>query len=326
MMRPFNRVLRLVIKLIGPALLLYFLLTTDLEKLWATLLQTNLWLYALSLVLVFPFLVLKGWRWQLILNAWRIHIDLIDATALYSVGIFLGIMTPGQAGDAVKAWYLRQRGESLTAGLASVVLDRLFDVGIMGLLAASGLYFFWDVLPGGKVADVVTVVVMLLAVVVGLIFAAYRPLRTWAIHHLVPQGLARRLNLAAMEHMHLHPGQIGTIALVSVAGLTLTFVRVYLLFLALATPIALGPFVALVAIIALVGTASPGGVGTRDAVLVVILSSILAMSPTDAQARALALSALLLSLNILNAIIGYLVSLRYPLDLIRNQPVGETTA
>lgn len=325
-MHRLNRIMQIGIKLIGPALLIYFLLTTDLEKLWDTLLQTNLWLYMLSLVLVFPFLVLKGWRWQLILNAWHIRIDLIDATALYCVGIFLGLMTPGQAGDAVKAWYLRQRGESLTAGLASVVLDRLFDVGIMGLLAATGLYFFWDVLPGGKTADVITVVIMLLAVAVGLIFAAYRPLRTWAIHHLIPKRLAERLNLAAMEHMHLGPGQLGTIALVSVAGLTLTFVRVYLLFMALATPIALGPFIALVAIIALVGTASPGGVGTRDAVLVVILTSILALSPVEAQTRALALSALLLSLNILNAIIGYVVSLRYPLDMIRSQPVGETVA
>jgi len=319
----FPRILRLIVKLIGPALLIYFLLTTDLPKLWDTLLQTNAVLLGLSFVLLVPFLFLKGWRWRLILRIWNINVDLRDATALYSVGIFLGIMTPGQAGDAVKALYLRQRGESLTAGLASVVLDRLFDVGIMGLLAASGLYFFWNVLPGGKVLNVVTVVVMLLAVATGLLVAASRGLRTWILKHLVPQGLARRMNLQALEHMHLRPAQIAAITLVTAAGLAITFVRVYLLFLALNTPLPIGPFVALIAIIALVSTASPGGVGTRDAVLIFILTSILTLSPTDARARALALSTLLLSLTVLNVIVGYLLSLKYLLDAFRGGPAQD---
>ena len=277
----------------------------------------------LSAVLVAPFVFLKGWRWQLILDAWIINIGLRVATALYSVGIILGVMTPGQAGDAVKAWYLRQRGQSLTAGLASVVIDRLFDVGIMGVLAASGLYFFWDVLPGGKAVNVATVAIMLAGVAVGLIVASNRRLRAWAVRRLIPHALGSRMNLSALEQMHLQPAQLGKIALVTAAGLGVTFVRVYLLFLALDTPIPLGPFIALVALVAIVGAASPGGVGTRDAVMVFILTSILALSPADAQARAIALSTLLLVLNVLNVVVGYLLSLRYPLAAIRTQPAGE---
>jgi uncharacterized membrane protein YbhN (UPF0104 family) len=319
-----RQALRIGLKLLGPALLLYILATTDLRRLWATLLQTDPALLLLSVVLVVPFLFLKGWRWQLILDTWKIQISLLDATALYGVGIFLGNVTPGQAGDAVKAWYLRQRGESLTAGLASVVLDRLFDVGIMGLLAASGLYFFWDVLPGGKTANVVTVTVMLLAVAAGLLVVSVRRLRVFGLG-LVPQGLKSRLNLGALEQMHLDPGRIAVIVLVTAAGLALTFVRVYLLFLALDTPVPIGPFIALVATIAIVGTASPAGVGTRDAVMVLLLSAILRLSPTDEQARAIALSTLLLLLNIVNVVVGYLLSLRYPLAAIRRQPVAETS-
>ena len=316
-----RRVFNLGLKLLGPALLIYFLLTTDLAKLGATLLQTDPLLMGLSAVLVVPFLFLKGWRWQLILDAWHIRIALRDATALYAIGIFLGLMTPGQAGDAIKAWYLRQRGESLTAGLASVVLDRLFDVGIMGILAASGLYFFWDVLPGGKALNVATVVFMLAAVAVGLLLASNRRLRSWSVHRLVPRGLIARLNLGAVEQMHLRPAQLLTVALVSAAGLAIPFVRVYLLFLALDTPIPLGPFIALVATVAIVGTASPGGVGTRDAVMVLALTSILALPHADAQARAIAVSTLLLVLNALNVVIGYLVSLWYP--LVRHAPITQ---
>lgn len=314
-----KRVGRVAIRLVGPLLLIYFLITTDLAKLWHTLLQTDPWMTALAMVLVVPFMFLKGWRWQLILDAWQIPIGIVDATALYTVGIFLGIMTPGQAGDAVKAWYLRQRGESLAAGLASVVLDRLFDVGVMGILAATGLYFFWDVLPGGRVLNVATVVVMLLVVVLGLFVAASTGLRARVLR-LAPRALRSRIDASAVERMHLTPRRLLLIGVVTVFGLAFTFVRIYLLFLALDTHVPIGPFIALVAIIALVGTASPGGVGTRDVVMVVALSSLLAMPATDAQARAIALSTLVLGLTVLNVILGYLVSFRYPLASIRADP------
>ena len=319
-----RRLLRIGLKLLGPGLLLYFLLTTDLSTLWAILLQTDPFLLTLSILIVVPFLVLKGWRWQLILQAWRIRMSIVDATALYAVGIFLGNVTPGQAGDAVKAWYLRQRGESLTAGLASVVVDRLFDVGLMGILAASGLYFFWDILPGGRALNVVTVAVMLLGVGGGLLVASNRRLRTLGFS-LIPASLKSRLNLQAIEQMHLEPAQLAVIGLVTAAGLALTFIRIYLLFLALDTPIPIGPFIALVATIAIVGTASPGGVGTRDAVMVLLLGSLLSLTPVEEQARAVALSTLLLLLNVVNVLIGYLFSLRYPLAAIRRQPVGEAS-
>jgi uncharacterized protein (TIRG00374 family) len=319
-----RQLVRLGLKLLGPALLIYFLLTTDLVRLWAILVRTNPFLLTLAAVLLVPFLFLKGWRWQLILDAWQIKIDLIDATALYAVGIFLGNMTPGQAGDAVKAWYLRQRGQSLAAGLASVVLDRLFDVGVMGLLAATGLYFFWNVLPGGKAANVITVAAMLLAVAAGLLVASIRRLRTFAVG-LVPAGLRSRINMRAVEQMHLEPKEVVMIAVVTIAGLAVTFVRVYLLFLALDTPVPIGPFIALVATIALVGTASPAGVGTRDAVMVLLLSAILTLPPADERARAIALSTLLLILNVENVVVGYLLSLRYPLAAIRQQASGESS-
>jgi uncharacterized protein (TIRG00374 family) len=319
-----RRILRIGLNLLGPALLIYFLATTDLRTLWSILVHTDPLLLILSIVLVVPFLILKGWRWQLILQAWRITINLLDATALYAVGIFLGNMTPGQAGDAVKAWYLRQRGESLTAGLASVFIDRLFDVGIMGLLAATGLYFFWDVLPGGKLLNVLTVVAMLLGVVAGLLVAANRRLRA-RLFSLTPRIISARINPAIVEQMHLRPGQMVAIVAVTIAGLAFTFIRIYMLFLATDTAIPVGPFIALVATIALVGATSPGGVGTRDAVLIWVLSSLLSLPSDEARARAIALSSLLLLLNVVNVIVGYLCSLRYPLAALGREPVTESS-
>lgn len=319
--------LRLALRLLGPAVLIYFLFTIDDPALiWRTLLTTNPWLLLLSIVLVVPFLVLKGARWRYILEAWNVQIPLHEATALYVIGIFLGVVTPGQAGDAIKGWYVRKRGYPLSTGLASVVVDRLFDIGVMGVLAATGLYFFWNILPGGRALNVIVVAGLLLGVVAGLVVAMSERLRIVlfgrVLPRIVPAKLRERWTGESLHALHLTPRQILVITLLTLAGLFWTFFRIYLLFLALDTPIAIGPFVALVAILALIQPATPGGVGTRDAALVVVLGSLLKIAPDQAIARALSLSALLLLLNVENVLIGFVYSLRYPLDEARQEALA----
>jgi uncharacterized membrane protein YbhN (UPF0104 family) len=102
-----------------------------------------------------------------------------------------------------------------------------------------------------------------------------------------------------------------------------TYIRIYILFLALDTPIPIGPFIALVAILSIVGAASPGGVGTRDLTMVLVLSAVLNIPPEQATVRALSLSTLLLLLNIENVLIGFLYSLRYPLAEARQEALAE---
>lgn len=317
--------LRLALRLLGPALLIYVLLTNDLAQVGRTLLGANPWLLLLSIVLVVPFLVLKAVRWQMILRAWNVTIPLHAATAMYCIGIFLGVVTPGQAGDAVKAWYLRKHGYPLSTGLASVVVDRLFDVGISALLAATGLYFFWDVLPGGRGLNVLVVVGLLGAVALGLVLASNRRLRELVLQRLTPRVLRERMG-SDVSALHLTPRQLVLITLVSLAGLAWTYIRIYLLFLALDTPIAIGPFIALVAILSIVSAASPGGVGTRDVTLVVVLNAVLNIGRDAAGALAIAVSALLLLLNLENVLIGFLYSLRYPLADMQGETLSEPQA
>ncbi len=332
-------VARIALRLLGPALLLYFLLTIDdLNLVWRTLAQTDTWLFLLAVILVVPFFLLKGLRWRYILQAWGVPLPLGQATALYAIGIFLGVVTPGQAGDAVKAWYVRKLGYPLSTGLASVVVDRLFDVGVMGLLAASGLYFFWDVLPGGRLLNVLVVAGLLVAVVLGLVTAGSRRLRELVfgrvLPRLIPKGLKAKLGFGGepqpgqnlLHTLHLTPRQLGVITALTVAGLAWTFIRIYLLFLAIDTPIAIGPFIALVAILALIQPATPGGVGGRDAALVIVLGTLLQIDRDQAVARALSLSVLLLLLNIENVLIGFLLSLRYPLNELRRDGLAEQSA
>ena len=325
-----RRVLRITLRLLGPALLIWVLATNDLEQVWQTLLDTDPWLLLLAIVLVVPWLILKGARWQMILKAWHIPLPLRIATELYSVGIFMGVVTPGQAGDVVKAWYLRGRDVPLATGLASCVVDRLFDLGVSAVLAATGIYFFWSVLPGSKTLNVVVVTCLLLAVVAGLVVISNRRLREWlftgVLPRITPRALRGRISGEKLASLHLTPGQIVLIFLVTLVGLAFTYVRIYLLFLALDVRMPIGPYVALVAILSIVSAASPGGVGTRDITLIIVLNAVLNVGTERAGALAIAISALLLLLNLENILIGFLLSLRYPLDEIRREAAAENAA
>ncbi|MBA3470146.1 MAG: flippase-like domain-containing protein [Herpetosiphonaceae bacterium] len=323
-----KKILNWALTLLGPAILVFFLLTNDIGAIWNVLKTTDPLLFALASVLVLPFLFSKGWRWRLILQGWDIQISTWFASILYTLGIFVGSVTPGQGGDAVKAWYLRRDGHPLGASLLSIVVDRFFDVAIMGIIAGSGLYFYRTFLPG----NVRWLIVLALAgVVVGIVFLASGGLRRWLVQRVLPiiipaklRALARRAGLLDRV-LTMSPLRIVALVLLSFVTLGWTFLRLYLLFLAAGVSIDVGPYMAMIAIVSLVSVISVGGVGTRDVVMVLIMTNLAAsgqmrgtdgsaFSATQAEALALGISALFLVLNVVNIVLGFLVSLRYPLS------------
>lgn len=322
-----KKVLNWVLTLLGPAILVFFLLTNDISAIWTVLKTTDPLLFGISAVLVLPFLYSKGWRWRLILQGWNIRITTWFAAILYTLGIFVGSVTPGQGGDAVKAWYLRRDGHPLGPSLLSIVVDRFFDVAIMGIIAGSGLYFYRTFLPGNVQ---LLIVLALVGVVVGIVFLASPALRKMLVERVLPvvipaklRSLARRAGLRDRV-LTMSPTRIGALVLISFVTLGWTFVRLYLLFLATGVRIDVGPYMAMIAIISLVSVVSIAGVGIRDVIMVLIMTNLAAtgqMRATDGTAftadqattLALGISTLFLMLNIANVILGFIVSLRYPL-------------
>lgn len=335
-----KKILNWGLTLLGPAILVFFLLTNDISAIWQVLKTTDPWLFGLSAILVLPFLYTKGWRWRLILQGWDISISTWFASILYTLGIFVGSVTPGQGGDAVKAWYLRRAGHPLGPSLLSIVVDRFFDVAIMGIIAGSGLYFYRGFLPGNVQ---LLIVLALVGVAVGIAFLASARLRTLLTERILPvviparlRALARRAGLRDRV-LTMSVGRIVALVLISFITLGWTFVRLYLLFLATGVQVDIGPYMAMIAIVSLVSVVSVAGVGVRDLVMVLIMTSLAAsgqmratdgsaFSPAQAEALALGISTLFLVLSVINVLLGFLVSLRYPLSealLSKGEGEGE---
>jgi len=312
-----NKYTRWLLRLIGPAILVYFLLTTDIQKIVANFGELNWTPLLLSLALYPLFVAVKAWRWNLLMRELGMRAPPLGySMILYMIGLFLGGATPGQSGDFIKAWYLRERGQPLASALFSILLDRLFDFLIMAILSLLGLVAFLHLFPAPLQAPIQLATIGFAALIILMIPAlmARRP-RDWLMNTTL--RLAPRRVRPAIERwrgqfagLNMRPALLANLMLATLCSATVTMARLWLLFRALAITIPILALVSSMALIAILQALpiSFSGLGIRDAILIAVLGSYGYGSD-----KALSLSALLLLLNIEHIVVGFLVSLRYPL-------------
>lgn len=195
---------------IGLVLLAWLIDQAEWQQLSILLTQINLGdLYVLPL-LTAVMLGLRAWRWNLLLAAQDIKFPLSRAWAVYAIGVFLGSFTPGRLGDLAKAFYLRQeRRVSWERAVAGALLDRLFDVFFMLVVAVWAVYHL-DFLPGMTLQRAIA------GAAIGLVFAVLimkgrRPeeafgrwLRSWKLFGCIGNlrvelsGLLNRVGIGAL--------------------------------------------------------------------------------------------------------------------------------
>jgi uncharacterized protein (TIRG00374 family) len=312
--------------MLGPALLVLFLASSDLTTFFAILAGADVWPIVLSLLLLPPFIVIKSWRWQLLMRELNLELPTLPIlSALYTVGIYLGSVTPGQAGDFVKAWYLRERGQPLAPTLLSVLLDRLCDLLVMAALATLGIFALGQLLPDRNV-QALLVVLMGIGLVIMTIFLGIRTPRQWLLTQLLPLVLPTRLHTSLtrwneqFSSLSLHPRLVFLVGVASLLSAGFTFWRLWLLFVALDVLVPLYIVIgasALVAVLQILPI-SIGGVGVRDAVLIAVLTPY-----GYIQEQALGVSALFLLLTLEHILVGFIVSFWFPVEKALQQQAAK---
>lgn len=276
------------------------LLKIDLGETLALLARANPVLVALALLGFFPFVLVKAYRWQIILRDLGVRIPFLEALRLYALGLGAGMITPGNVGDAIKVAYFRERG--FTQAVLSVVLDRIWDVLILLLLAGSGIFLFSQVALGEWL-------------MLGLLGGGALALLGVTIHPRTQAWLfdlfmrLRKKEAAAHVPVHMSARQVLVQFALSVLATAAVYARLFLVAAALSILLPPLPFVAAMSLasIAQLIAIAPFGLGPREGILI-LLAPALGISP----AQALALSALLLLLQLENGIVGLVVWLLEP--------------
>ncbi len=314
---PFNlkkALRRWLLRLLGTGLLLVLLWRLNLNwgQVMADVARVNFLAVMGAVGLIFPIIGLKAWRWRYLLTNYKINLSTSQAIALYGQGMAAGSITPGQAGDVIKAFYLQKQGYALGKSIGSVLLDRLFDVLILVFFAIFGLLQL-----GKNYTGQLPTMLGLLAVVGGGIIILVVPRFSAFFLEQVPARLVqqkiqcgkawaeiRSEQDRASTGYNLSMASIGGSMLLTLLTAGLAIGRTWLL--ALAIGISLDPSAVLaVSSLATVASLVPvtiNGIGARDLTLISVMSQLGYNNEI-----AVTLSTLLLLLNLFNLFAGYAV-------------------
>lgn len=309
---------RWALRLIGPVLFVVFLWRTDLSLLLSALTNVNWWPVSLSLALMPFFIIVKAWRWQIIMRELGLNPPSVwELCRIYTVGLFLGGTTPGQSGDFAKALYIRNAQRPMPSLLFSIFVERLCDVAAMAILAFIGLAALADTLDAASKATIqrttILVAVVIFVMLPVLLIRKSRNVLFRMVRQIVPRRWHPRFDTITHQFNALNISGRSAAVLVlstSMSGLS-TAIRIALLFYAMAlTRIPLAAVLGSTGQIALLQALpiSVSGLGIREAVLIGLLQT-----HGYESAYAIALSGLFLIINVEHIIVGFLVSLRYPI-------------
>ncbi|HMO60136.1 MAG TPA: lysylphosphatidylglycerol synthase transmembrane domain-containing protein [Roseiflexaceae bacterium] len=164
----------------------------DLQNFWAIVSQANYWWLIPAIAVYFVAVWARTWRWQSLLR----HLRPIAVNQLFPV-VVIGYMGnnvyPARAGEVLRSYVLKRRaGVPISASLATVVLERIFDGLVM-------LLFVFVTLPFAPLPPVYTSIisvfsVLFLAALILFLALAARPARIGRLYarivdRLVPEAL-----------------------------------------------------------------------------------------------------------------------------------------
>lgn len=303
---------------LGLVLFALVLRSVGLGAVWAALAEADPWPLVPMFLGAVPFIVFKSWRWARLARG--LGLPMVrggEAFRLYAIGLWWGQATPGQAGDFLKAWYLRRRGAELAPALLSCVIDRLFDFA--ALFTLGGLAVFAYV---GGGSTVVLLAAALLVVCAALALAAterWRAPLLAALARVTPRPVRERVAavplLQSLVALQLDGRSLWAGTFWTAVAWVVSIGRVWLCFVAVGVRLPFTDFLSVTMLQGVAGLVSISGLGTRDAVMVAALGRY-----GYSGGEALAASFLLLALNISNMLPGFLLWLREPLPMAEPAP------
>ncbi|HCB15159.1 MAG TPA: TIGR00374 family protein [Gammaproteobacteria bacterium] len=257
---------------IGLAALLYLsvVLFADQQAVFAALRRVSLpvllAIFALSLLNY----LLRFWRWQRYVAAFG-HALPAGRHFLYYLAGFTLTVTPGKAGEAVRSLYLHPYGVAYAQSLAALFVERLLDVLAMSLLALLILLTRPDYTWLVAIAGVLTLGLG------WLITRTWLPekLRGWGQNHRHGHQFGRLARLLDSAAALLQPAYLLFGLSLGIVSWGLEGLSLYLIAHDVGVEVTLATSIGVYAIAVLAGALSflPGGLGSTEAIMGVLLAA-----------------------------------------------------
>lgn len=301
--------------LIGLLIFLYILFyKIDLTEVSKILIQANLFYIGLAALLVLLMILVQPIRWNYLKKAQNINYPLKDSFFIYNIGFFLSTITPGRVGDLVKVFYLKNDGYSTGKSLVSIILDRLADIVFLLFLGYLSIFFFFKDLRKDLLLFTFLGLIILALIIISQRNGNFKKLIDKILGFIIPSKYKKSWHLNCQDFIDDFKGynlkNYLVISLITVVSWFFYYSSMFFLAKSIGLEV---PFIFFVLSVTLATLAtlmpvSILGLGTRDAVLLLLFSS-LGINPEIT----ISFSTLYLLMLLMANFIGFLSWLKKPL-------------
>lgn len=142
-MKRYRKLIFTLLHGVGFILLYLVLRGIDWDLFWDLLKQFPPYKFVLGLLMLLVVYFLKSFRWYLINRSFEIELPFTTTLVFNLVSGFLSVITPGRLGELAKVFFIRKRNQiSYTQAFSSVILDRIWDVLVLSMMAGISIVFF----------------------------------------------------------------------------------------------------------------------------------------------------------------------------------------
>jgi len=269
--------------LVGFLLLAIIFAFIDFEKLSGILVKTNPALFVFAVLLAIPSVFVRSTKWRLMLKSQGFDFAAIRIFRYYFIGIGIGEFTPGRLGDFLKALFVNKKINSLAVSFSSVLVDRIIDVTTLvalGIISSIAFVLIFGV----TIVSLPIIAVMVAGMIFGFYLLFNKPLLKKLLkpfyNMLVPEKFKEKLSkgfnlfLSNAQDLLRQPKLLVLSVLLSLVSWLISAGTYYLLALSLGIEL---NFVFLLMVMALSTLVlllplSVSGIGTRDALMILLFS------------------------------------------------------
>jgi uncharacterized protein (TIRG00374 family) len=128
--------------------LIFIFSTIDLKAFLTVLQGAQPWWLLAAFVMMMLGVVIRAWRWKILLDAIGVRVPLGELTAIYFIGfLFNNLLPSGLGGDAMRMVELNRHSERGSDAVTSVLVDRFLGLSALQAIALLALLYDWGSIP-----------------------------------------------------------------------------------------------------------------------------------------------------------------------------------
>lgn len=153
-------ILKIVVSI---GLLLFIFSTIDFQLFLGVVRQANPWWLLVALAIMMIGVVIRAWRWKILLDAIGVVVSVSELTAIYFIGfLFNNLLPSGLGGDAIRMVELNRHTQHGSDAVTSVIVDRFLGLLALQAIALVALLFAWNAVPAAVAYFTITIFVVML--------------------------------------------------------------------------------------------------------------------------------------------------------------------